>query len=184
MEFRLITGVPILVQLHCSNKDEGILKKICLSKKIGMRNWAFLLYFIYNSKLEATYFAFPRRNLQRFITGLTMEGPFQLLESVIDTVVTRATPAVFLIRRIEETEKYAPHGTLKQKLKRWLSSDYRVFCFEYVQGENAVFDRQCRLWHNLGGPTGKLDNEQHPEPDEGQTTKCPVCFPNDSRSNT
>ena len=36
-----------------------------------------------------------------------MEGPFQLLESVIDTVVTRATPAVFLIRRIEETEKYA-----------------------------------------------------------------------------
>ena len=36
-----------------------------------------------------------------------MEGPFQLVESVIDTVVTKATPAVFLIRRVEETEKYA-----------------------------------------------------------------------------
>ena len=121
-----------------------------------------------------------------------MEGPFQLLESVIDTVVTRATPAVFLIRRIEETEKYAyykgrlgraPHGTLRQNLKRWLSSDYRVFCFEYVQGENTIFDRQCILWHNLGGPVGKLDNRQHPEPNEGQTTKCPVCFSNNSRHN-
>ena len=29
-----------------------------------------------------------------------MEGPFQLVESVIDTVVTKATPAVFLIRRV------------------------------------------------------------------------------------
>ena len=36
-----------------------------------------------------------------------MEGPFQLTESVIDAVVTRSAPAVFLIRRIEETKEYA-----------------------------------------------------------------------------
>ena len=113
-----------------------------------------------------------------------MEGPFQLAENVIDVVVTRTAPAVFLIRRIEETRTYAHYkgrlgcateGALKGDLKRWLGSDYEIFCFEYVDEADMAFERQCTLWHKLGGPEGKLDNEQHPEPNDGQTTGCPVC---------
>jgi hypothetical protein len=112
-----------------------------------------------------------------------MEGPFQLAESVIDTVVTRTAPAVFLIRRIEETPDYAHYrgrigraasGNLKQELKLWLDSDYRVFCFDYADSPDAAFERQCRLWHELGGPDGKLINEGHPEPDD-ESSRCPVC---------
>ena len=118
------------------------------------------------------------------ITWFRMEGPFQLDENVIDAVVTQTAPAVYLIRRIEETEAYAHYkarieradaGALKDKLKQWIGSDYRVFCFEYVQEINTAFYRQCILWHEMGGPANKLDNEWHPEPNEECAILCPIC---------
>lgn len=112
-----------------------------------------------------------------------MEGPFQLTGSVIDTVINNTGPAVFLIRRIEETSEYAHYralvgrtdSNLAETLKGWLDSDYRVFSFEYVESTDAAFRQQCTLWHELDGPAGKLDNERHPEPDNGQIIQCPIC---------
>ena len=62
-----------------------------------------------------------------------MEGPFQLADSVINAVINNTGPAVFLLRRIEETPKYAHYrafigrtdGNLAETLKGWLGSDYR-----------------------------------------------------------
>ena len=112
-----------------------------------------------------------------------MEGPFQLADSVIDTVINNTDPAVFLLRRIEETPKYAHYralvsrtdSNLAETLKGWLASDYRVFSFQYVESAEAAFRQQCTLWHELDGPDGKLDNERHPEPDNGQIIQCPIC---------
>ena len=112
-----------------------------------------------------------------------MEGPFQLADSVIDAVINNTGPAVFLLRRIEETPEYAYYralvgctgSDLAQTLKQWLDSDYRVFCFEYVESADAAFEQQCTMWHDLDGPDGKLDNGRHPEPNNGQTIRCPVC---------
>ena len=114
-----------------------------------------------------------------------MEGPFQLADSVIDAVISNMGPAVFLLRRIEETPKYAHYralvgrtdGNLVGTLKQWLDSDYRVFSFQYVKSTDAAFRQQCTLWHQLDGPDGKLDNEGHPEPDNGQIIQCPICSP-------
>ena len=112
-----------------------------------------------------------------------MEGPFQLADSVINAVINNTGPAVFLLRRIEETPKYAHYrafigrtdGNLADTLKQWLGSDYRVFSFQYVESTDAAFRQQCTMWHQLEGPAGKLDNEQHPEPNGGQVIRCPVC---------
>lgn len=112
-----------------------------------------------------------------------MEGPFQLADSVIDTVINNTGPAVFLLRRVEETPKYAHYraligrtdGNLAKTLKRWIDSDYRVFSFQYVESTHAAFRQQCTMWYELDGPNGKLDNERHPEPDDGQVTRCPIC---------
>ena len=114
-----------------------------------------------------------------------MEGPFQLADSVINAVINNTGPAVFLLRRIEETPKYAHYrafigrtdGNLADTLKQWLGSDYRVFSFQYVESTDAAFRQQCAIWHQLEGPAGKLDNEQHPEPNDGQVIRCPVCSP-------
>ena len=112
-----------------------------------------------------------------------MEGPFQLADSVIDAVINNTGPAVFLLRRIEETPEYAHYrafigrtdGNLAGTLKQWLSSDYRVFSFQYVESTDEAFRQQCTMWHQLEGPNGKLDNERHPEPNNRQVIRCPVC---------
>ena len=112
-----------------------------------------------------------------------MEGPFQLANSVIDAVINNTGPAVFLLRRIEETPKYAHYraligrtdGNLAEALKQWLDSDYRVFSFQYAGAAEAAFRQQCTIWHELDGADGKLDNEAHPEPNNGQITQCPIC---------
>ena len=118
------------------------------------------------------------------ITWFRMEGPFQLDENVIDAVVTQTAPAVYLIRRIEETEAYAHYkarieraddGTLKEKLKKWIGTDYRVFCFEHVEEIDTAFHRQCILWREMGGTANKLDNERHPVPNKGCTALCSIC---------
>jgi len=112
-----------------------------------------------------------------------MEGPFQLADSVIDAVIDNTDPAVFLLRRIEETPKYAHYrafigrtdGNLAETLKQWLDSEYRVFSFQYVESANEAFRQQCTMWHQLEGADGKLDNERHPEPSDGQAIRCPIC---------
>ncbi len=112
-----------------------------------------------------------------------MEGPFQLADSVIDAVINNTGPAVFLLRRIEDTPKYAHYraligrtdGNLSETLKQWLGSDYRVFSFQYVESAEAAFRQQCTMWHQLDGRDGKLDNKRHPEPANGQIIHCPVC---------
>lgn len=62
-----------------------------------------------------------------------MEGPVQLVDNVIDAVIKQTGPAGFLLRRIEETLKYAYYrglvgrtgdDDLAQTLKQWL--DYRL----------------------------------------------------------
>ena len=112
-----------------------------------------------------------------------MEGPFQLADRVIDVVINNTGPAVFLLRRIEETPKYAHYralvgrtdGNLTETLKQWLDSGYRVFSFQYFGSTDEAFQQQCTLWHQLDGPDGKLDNKRHPEPNDGQIIRCPIC---------
>ena len=112
-----------------------------------------------------------------------MEGPFQLADSVIDTVINNTAPAVFLLRRIEETPKYAHYrarigrtdGDLAETLNGWLDSNYRIFSFQYVESTDAAFRQQCTMWHQLNGPDGQLDNKRHPVPNHAQIIQCPIC---------
>lgn len=114
-----------------------------------------------------------------------MQGPFQLAHSVIDAIVKQPGPAIYLLRRIEETIEYAYYRglvgrtgghNLDQALKEWLDSDYRVFWYEYLESEDEAFERQCLLWHELEGPAGKLDNEQHPKSANSYSAMCPICM--------
>ena len=113
-----------------------------------------------------------------------MEGPFQLVESIIDAVATEAAPAVYLVRRIEVTETYAHYkariertngSALRDELKKWIGGGYQVFCFEYVEDDLSAFNRHCILWHEMGGSAKKLDNDRHPEPQGKSTILCPIC---------
>ena len=114
-----------------------------------------------------------------------MEGPFQLSSSVIDAVVGDPRPAVFLLRRIETTPEYAHYRGLVGRTRDGESlgaalacragSEYRVFWFEHVDSDHAAFERECRLWHDLGGHAGTLDNADHPRPHGPLRGHCPLC---------
>ena len=114
-----------------------------------------------------------------------MEGPFQLSRSVIGAVVSDPRPAIFLLRRIETTPAYAHYRgrvgrtqdgeRLGPALTRWVGSDYRVFWFEHADSGRDAFARECRLWHELDGHAGKLDNAGHPAPDGISGAYCPIC---------
>ncbi|MDE0221290.1 MAG: hypothetical protein OXJ90_18625 [Spirochaetaceae bacterium] len=114
-----------------------------------------------------------------------MEGPFQLSSSVIDAVVGDPRPAVFLLRRIETTPAYAHYRglvgrtqrgeSLGSALARWVGPGYRVFWFEHADSDRDAFERECRLWHDLDGDAGTLDNDCHPRPDGISGGYCPLC---------
>ncbi len=114
-----------------------------------------------------------------------MEGPFQLSSSVIGAVVGDPRPAVFLLRRIATTPEYAHYRGLVGRTRNgeslgpalacWDGSEYRVFWFEHADSDCSAFERECRLWHELGGPAGKLDNAGHPAPDGTRAGHCPLC---------
>ena len=121
----------------------------------------------------------------RAVLSDTMEGPFQLAERVVEVLIKQRGPAVFLLRRIDETPAYAYYrgfvgrtgSDLAQALEKWFDSDYRVFWFAYAVSAAAAFEEQCRLWHELGGPAGKLDNEDHPQAAGTHLVRCPSCAP-------
>ena len=120
-----------------------------------------------------------------------MEGPFQLADSVINAVINNTGPAVFLLRRIEETPKYAHYralightdGNLAETLKQWLDSDYRVFSFQYVESAEAAFRQQCTMWHQLDGARRKVGQRSDiRNPDNGQIIRCALFVrPDDSQ---
>ena len=89
-----------------------------------------------------------------------------------------------MIRRIEETVAYAHYkarvecadnGALRDELKQWIDTDYRVFCFDYIDKTYTAFWRQCALWHEMDGPANKLDKEGHPIPNVEGAIPCPIC---------
>ena len=116
-----------------------------------------------------------------------MEGPFQLSsQRGRRRSRTDPRPAVFLLRRIETTPEYAHYRGLRgahaERRDAWdrpwpagSGSEYRVFWFEHTDSDRDAFERECRLWHELDGHAGKLDNDCHPRPDGITGGHCPLC---------
>ena len=64
---------------------------------------------------------------------------------------------------------------LNNRLKAWVGSKYKFFKFDYATSPKNAFEKECELWHDYGGPQGKLDNERHPQRPNGTDWKCPRC---------
>jgi PilZ domain len=107
------------------------------------------------------------------------EGPpYRLSSSVLFTRVPRA-PGVFVLsydRTVDARVERADED-LRQALTERVG-DYPYFHFEVIPMSRARFERECELYHRLGGDRGHLDNSEHPLPPsatDGIQLKCPVC---------
>ena len=111
-------------------------------------------------------------------TGL--KGPYSLDYETIDREVTRTSPGAYVLGRVKDNVFYIAYvgrsdTDINRRLKEWVGKKYTHFKFDYFGSPKAAFEKECHLWHDWGGPEGKLDNEKHPERPEGTNWKCPRC---------
>lgn len=104
------------------------------------------------------------------------EGPPHRLDpSVLRARVPRA-PGVFVLGY--ERAIGARVGRSDDDLRETLSmfvGHYSFFYFEVVPGSKDRFEKECELFHDLGGGRGQLDNADHPLPSAKENLECPVC---------
>jgi hypothetical protein len=107
-------------------------------------------------------------------TNLT--GPFALLDTKIDEVVTRAsagayalgpvgTDGVFYVHRIGRSD-----GDLNERLKDYVGL-YPYFKADYFPSPKAAFEKECWLFHDFK----PRDNTLHPDRPAGSNWSCPCC---------
>jgi hypothetical protein len=115
-------------------------------------------------------------------TGL--RGSFPLDEGTINEEVGYGSPGVYALgRKQNKTFRVRYFGRsdsdLNAQLKKHIGQ-YDSFKFEYFDSPEAAFAKQCELYHAFGGPEGKIDNKNHPDP-EGMGWTCPICSTLDSQ---
>ena len=69
-------------------------------------------------------------------------------------------------------------GRADRDLREVLSDfvgEYAFFHFEVIASQKERYERECELYHRMGGDRGQLDNTEHPSPPPGPKLECPVC---------
>lgn len=107
-------------------------------------------------------------------------GPSRpLTDDEIDAGVTRTAPGAYALGHRKDGSFIVEYvgradsdvgGRLKDHI-----GDYKRFKFGYCGSPKAAFEKECSLWHDFGGPDGRLDNEVHPARPRGTTWTCPRC---------
>lgn len=111
-------------------------------------------------------------------TGL--KGSYTLTTASIDDYVTRISPGTYVLGRTGNdsfTVEYIGRSDsdVNARLKQWVGKGYPGFKFGYFDSPKAAFEKECNIYHDFGGPSGKLDNDKHPQRPMGSNWQCPVC---------
>jgi len=111
-----------------------------------------------------------------------LKGPHALDEKTIDEIITKKSPGAYIIVYTKEKTFYVLYvgrsdKDLNKRLKEHIDEKekYKQFKYDYYDSAKAAYEKECKLWHDFGGPEGKLDNKNHPDKPEGSNWKCPVC---------
>jgi hypothetical protein len=91
--------------------------------------------------------------------------------------ITLNKPVVFALdKSVEYTSKisYVERAdyVLNKQLKNWIGK-HLFFKFDYATSARDAFEKECDLWHDLGGEQGKIENKDHPMCPAGYNWKCP-----------
>ena len=112
-------------------------------------------------------------------TGL--HGPHALTAQGIDAVFKSASPGAYALGRQTAQGYYVDYvgrsdSDLPARLKQWAATGrYPHFKAGYLQTAQAAFEYECRLYHDFGGGTKRLDNDIHPARPQGSNWLCPHC---------
>jgi len=110
-------------------------------------------------------------------TGLN--GPYPLTHPEIRRVASRTSPGAYALGESRNGTFYINYvGRSDSDIAARLSQHvgaYSQFKFGYFGSPKAAFEKECRLWHDFGGPSGNLDNKVQSARPTGANWQCPVC---------
>jgi hypothetical protein len=104
------------------------------------------------------------------------EGPPHRLEPSILRARAPRAPGVFVLGY--DRAIGARVGRSDDDLRETLSTfvgHYAYFHYDVVPASKDRFEKECELFHDLGGPRGQLDNAEHPVPPTRGDLECPFC---------
>ncbi len=106
-------------------------------------------------------------------------GPYPLTHEKIYEVITRTLPGAYILGWISNGTFYVQYvGRSNSDINNRLHfhvGKYESFMFDYFLSPKSAFEKECELWHNFGGPEGRLDNKNHPDRPDGTNWRCPRC---------
>ncbi len=113
------------------------------------------------------------------LTGL--KGPYQLTNERINEVVPQSHPGAYALGKYDLSSdtfyvKYVGRSDddINDRLHDWVG-EYSYFKYDCFLSAKLAYEKECFLWHDFGGPEGRLDNKQHPDKGDHKDWECPVC---------
>ena len=113
---------------------------------------------------------------------LNMYGPYEFTKEMVDRKITKKSAGnyalgylrndVFVVRYVGRSDSDV-NGRIKDHIGE--CDEYQMFKFSYATSPRAAFLEECRNWHDFQGPSGKLNNEYHPDKPKGTHWVCPEC---------
>ena len=84
---------------------------------------------------------------------------------------------VFIVRYVGRSDtdlrERIKHGITDMEIDN--TCKYERFKFSYAKNEKEAYEKECKNYHDFGGPEGRLVNKNHPDKPEGYIGSCPVC---------
>jgi len=115
------------------------------------------------------------------MASLNMTGAFPLTRESIDREIKKERIGNYALGYRKEKTFYVQYvgrsdDDLNDRLKVWArEGDYAHFYYSYAVSVSEAYHRECKNYHDFGGPEGKLDNEYHPDSPDGLGLKCRLC---------
>lgn len=113
------------------------------------------------------------------MSSLDMKGPYPLTAEEIDKQIPVGRKGNYAYGRTKDGTFYVSYvgrsdSDLNDRIRHGIGQ-YPEFKFSLAITAKAAYEKECKNYHDFGGPEGKLDNEIHPDKPDGKELECPYC---------
>jgi hypothetical protein len=112
------------------------------------------------------------------MTTLSMNGPFNLTSTNIESIITNVSAGNYALGYVHDnifTVEYVGRSDtdVKDRLKTWVGK-YKSFKYSYSTSPKEAFKKECMNYHDFG-ENERLDNKAHPDRPDNSDWECPIC---------
>lgn len=110
--------------------------------------------------------------------GLSKPYPFDPL--TVDQIIKLKAAGNFALGELNDSGEFAAEyvgwsdSDIKTEIKAMLGGRYSAFEYSYALTAKDAFEKNCRIFHDLGGQI-LLDNKEHPTRPHRAKWRCPLC---------